>query len=91
MNKRRLIALGLICLGLVSCADSNELYDGDAYVAPIFKDNRYNHYDDGLKECSYEELLDKLRKKNKLINQNIENLLDQKNIWYLMKNNLEHI
>ena len=50
MNKRRLIALGLICLGLVSCADSNELYDGDAYVAPIFKDNRYNHYDDGLKE-----------------------------------------
>ncbi len=51
MNKRRLIALGLICLGLVSCADSKELYDGDAYVAPIFKDNRYNHYDDGLKEA----------------------------------------
>ncbi len=51
MNKRRLIALGLICFGLFSCADSSELYDGDAYVSTIFKENRYNHYDEGLKEA----------------------------------------
>lgn len=55
MNKK-LFMLGTLILSLFSCADSNELYDGDAYVSPIFINNRYNHYDEGLKEAKVNPL-----------------------------------
>ncbi len=51
MNKKRILCLSFLSLFLFSCADSNELYDGDAYVSHVFIKNRYNHYDDGLKEA----------------------------------------
>lgn len=54
----------------------------EIYSFSLIKENdksvKIYKYDDGLKECSYEELLDKLRKINKPINQNIENLFRPK-------------
>ena len=49
MNKKRLLLI-LPLLLLVSCADTDELYDGDAYATQSLLENRYSHWDDGLVE-----------------------------------------
>ena len=55
MNKRNLCALLLICLSLASCTDTSELYDGDAYIAQNFVDNRYSVWPDKLKNATIKE------------------------------------
>ena len=50
MNKKSLL-LFPVALLLASCADTNELFKGDAYVDPIFINNRYNAYPEGMKEA----------------------------------------
>lgn len=52
MNKRlaKLMAL-LPILGLVACADTAELYPGDAYIGGDFMNNHYSIWSDGLKEA----------------------------------------
>ena len=49
MNKKRLLLI-LPLLLLVSCADTDELYDGDAYATQSLLENRYSRWDDGLVE-----------------------------------------
>ncbi len=41
----------LACACLASCADTSELYDGDAYIGKTFLGNRYNLWSKGLKEA----------------------------------------
>lgn len=49
MNKKLvLLALPFLLFG----CDTAELYPGDAYIDPEFVNNRYNTYDEGLKEAS---------------------------------------
>ena len=47
-NKRLLLILPLLLL--VSCADTDELYDGDAYATQNLLQNRYSRWDEGLIE-----------------------------------------
>lgn len=51
MNKKKLIAALGLALLLSSCADTSELYKGDAYISQNFLENRYNVWDDGLREA----------------------------------------
>ncbi len=55
MNKRNLCAPLLICLSLISCADTSELYKGNAYIAVNFIDNRYSIWPDKLKNATIKE------------------------------------
>ena len=55
MNKRNLCALLLVCLSLASCTDTSELYEGDAYIATNFLDNRYSIWPDKLKNATIKE------------------------------------
>lgn len=50
MNKKGLLLFPAALL-LASCADTNELFKGDAYVDSIFINNRYNAYPEGMKEA----------------------------------------
>ena len=58
MNKKRLLLLPLFALSLASCEDTSELYPGNAYINADFMQNRYNHYDDGLKEAEVVQRID---------------------------------
>lgn len=51
MNKKRsLLLLPFLAVSLVSCVDTSELYDGDAYAGKTMTDNRYSVWDEGLVE-----------------------------------------
>lgn len=47
-----LVGFAVIAMALASCADTNELYYGPAYVSPDFASNRYHRWDHGLKEAT---------------------------------------
>ncbi len=52
MNKKlKMLSLPILSMALFSCADTNEVYPGDAYISGNFLLNRYNHWDEGLKEA----------------------------------------
>ncbi|MGM9813663.1 MAG: hypothetical protein ACI32C_01960 [Candidatus Enteromonas sp.] len=46
-NKKKILLLASVAL-LASCADTNELYDGDAFAGRDFVQNRYSVWADGL-------------------------------------------
>ena len=51
MNKKNAALSLLLSFFLASCADTSELYPGNAYVSPHFLENHYSHWDEGLKEA----------------------------------------
>ena len=51
MNKKNVALSLLLSFFLASCADTSELYPGNAYVSPHFLENHYSHWDEGLKEA----------------------------------------
>ncbi|MDY5441613.1 MAG: hypothetical protein SPG64_05320 [Candidatus Enteromonas sp.] len=51
MNKKTIwLMLPFLVVSLVSCADTSELYDGDAYAGSVMIENRYSTWDEGLVE-----------------------------------------
>ena len=58
MNKKLLGVVSVLCLSLISCADTSELYKGNAYIGGDFLPNRYNHYDDGIKGANIEKTIE---------------------------------
>lgn len=55
MKRNLLFPVALLGLLLSGCADTAELYPGDAYVATEFVKNRYHAWDEGLKEAKVSE------------------------------------
>ncbi len=55
MNKRNLCALLLLSCSLASCADTSELYEGDAYIGGNFLSNRYSIWPEKLKTAAIKE------------------------------------
>lgn len=55
MNKKNTLFALLGCLLLTSCADTAELYEGDAYVSQVFTENCYSVWSKGLKEARIEK------------------------------------
>ena len=55
MNKRNLCTLLLLCCSLASCADTSELYGGDAYIGGNFLANRYSIWANELKNAAIKE------------------------------------
>lgn len=64
MNRKNLLLLPLFALSLASCVDSDELYPGYMYSGPDFIANRYNHYDEGLKEAEVTQTIELNNDKN---------------------------
>ena len=55
MNKKSLCLLLLLPFFLASCADTSELYPGDAYIGNDFRNNHYSVWEDKLKNASIKE------------------------------------
>lgn len=55
MNKKSLCLLLLLPFFLASCADTSELYPGDAYIGGSFINNHYSVWEDQLKKASIKE------------------------------------
>lgn len=64
MNKKIATLLSLLSLSLVACADTSELYPGNAYISGDFLLNRYNHYDAGTKEAPIERTIELVNDEN---------------------------
>lgn len=50
MRKFHFLLAGVAIVALCSCADTSELYPGDAYIQPVMTENRYNKWDAGIRE-----------------------------------------
>lgn len=59
MNKSRLPLCALLLFALVSCADTDQLYEPGAYLSGPFVDHVYNTYDHGTKEGAKNIVYDK--------------------------------
>ena len=55
MNKKSLCAILLTCCSLASCADTSELYDGDAYIGADFINNHYSVWPEKLKNANIKD------------------------------------
>ena len=55
MNKKNALIALLACFALSSCADTSELYEGNAYVSLVFKENCYSVWSPKLLEARIQE------------------------------------